>query len=149
MEDCAGRSCVANLSLGGGRSLGVEAAVAAATDAGMVMVVAAGNNNQDACQHSPAAEPKAIAVGSTTLADGRSGFSNWGDCVDVYAPGSAITSAWSTSPEAVHTISGTSMASPRECSRRVAPSEGASYEGGGVSVGVADRKWTPAAWPAA
>jgi len=106
------KKCVANLSLGGGYSSAVNTAVKDATDAGVVMVVAAGNDNADACTKSPASEPSAITVGSTTSSDMHSSFSNYGACVDVYAPGSDITSAWIGSPTATSTISGTSMASP-------------------------------------
>merc|ERR1719253_1723439 len=115
MTDCAavaGRKCVANMSLGGGRSDAVNNAVRSAANAGVVMVVAAGNNNADACLNSPAGEPKAITVGSTTINDVNSGFSAYGDCVDVYAPGSAIVSAASGTIDGVTTLSGTSMASP-------------------------------------
>ena len=84
--------CVANMSLGGGKSKAENNAVAAAVDAGVVMVVAAGNGSADACKYSPASEPLAITVGSTTKEDDQSWFSNWGLCVDIYAPGSDITS---------------------------------------------------------
>ena len=113
----SGTKCVINMSLGGGSSPAMNAAVAAAADAGVVVVVAAGNSNANACNYSPASEPKAITVGSTTNTDARSSFSNFGDCVDVYDPGSGITSAWIGSTSATRTISGTSMASPRESSR--------------------------------
>ena len=105
---------VANLSMGGARKDTVDAAVADAAAAGVVMVVAAGNENGDACQYSPASEAKAITVGSTTIEDRYSGFSNYGACVDVYAPGSDIVSARSNSGDGTATLSGTSMASPRE-----------------------------------
>ena len=108
------RRCVANMSLGGGQSDSLNQAVADAADAGIVMVVAAGNDNYDACQYSPASEAKAITVGSTTIEDRYSGFSNYGACVDVYAPGSDIVSARSNSGDGTATLSGTSMASPRE-----------------------------------
>ena len=117
VADCATRPhrCVANLSLGGGRSAAVDAAVAGAVRNGVVMVVAAGNNDADACERSPAGEDSAVTVGATTRTDQRAGFSNYGACVDVYGPGAGITSAWSASGTAVNTMSGTSMASPREC----------------------------------
>jgi subtilisin family serine protease len=111
-----GMKCVANMSLGGGYSPSLNQAVANAVNKGVVMVVAAGNESQDACFVSPASEPLAITVGSTTSTDDQSSFSNWGSCVDVYAPGSGITSSWSTSTTATNTISGTSMASPRKFS---------------------------------
>jgi len=74
--------------------------------------VAAGNDDKDACNYSPAAAELAVTVGASTLQDGRAYFSNWGQCVDVFAPGLNIKSTWNTGPNAVNTISGTSMASP-------------------------------------
>ena len=106
------RPAVANMSLGGPYSASVNAAVAAAVMQGVTMVVAAGNENNDACKVSPASEPSAITVGSTTSGDIRSSFSNFGKCVDIFAPGSSITSSWNASSTATNTISGTSMASP-------------------------------------
>ena len=106
------RPAVLNLSLGGGTSVALNAAVAAAVAKGLVVVVAAGNNSTDACTASPASEPSAITVGATTDIDTRAGYSNYGPCVDLFAPGSSITSAWHTSTTASNTISGTSMASP-------------------------------------
>lgn len=106
------RPAVANLSLGGGASATVDAAVAGAVAKGVVMVVAAGNSNADACTASPAREPTAITVGASTSIDYRASFSNWGTCVDIFAPGGGITSAWNTSSSASNTLSGTSMASP-------------------------------------
>jgi subtilisin family serine protease len=108
----AGTPAIANMSLGGGRSSALDIAVQSAVADGVVFVVAAGNSTANACQSSPAGEPLAITVGSTTSADARSSFSNYGSCVDVFAPGSSITSAWYTSTTASNTISGTSMASP-------------------------------------
>jgi len=113
---------VANMSLGGGKSTAVNQAVAAAVAGGVVMVVAAGNSNADACNTSPASEPTAITVGSTDTGvnvendqvDVRSYFSNYGTCVHIFAPGSDITSAW-IPPATQNTISGTSMASPHIC----------------------------------
>jgi subtilisin family serine protease len=106
------RPAVANLSLGGGLSSSVNQAVAGAVAKGVVMVVAAGNENVDACTRSPASEPSAITVGATTSADQRASYSNFGSCVDLFAPGSSITSAWNSSSTAGNTISGTSMAAP-------------------------------------
>lgn len=103
---------VANMSLGGGKSQAVNDAVAEAVEGGVTFVVAAGNNNRDACSYSPASEKSAITVGSTTVQDKMSSFSNWGRCVDIFAPGSDIKSAWIGSDAATRTISGTSMASP-------------------------------------
>ncbi|KAL1528129.1 hypothetical protein AB1Y20_009493 [Prymnesium parvum] len=106
-----GRSVI-SMSLGSGVSSSVNAAVAAAHAAGVSVVVAAGNDNENACFSSPASAPDAITVGSTTSSDARSSFSNHGSCVDVFAPGSAISSAWTSSDTAISTISGTSMACP-------------------------------------
>jgi PKD repeat protein len=106
------RPAVANLSLGGGASASVDDAVTRAVNAGVTVVVAAGNDGQNACNYSPARAASAITVGSTTSTDARSSFSNFGTCVDVFAPGSSITSAWHTGTTATNTISGTSMASP-------------------------------------
>jgi serine protease len=103
---------VANMSLGGGASQATDDAVNAAVAAGISFVVAAGNNNSNACNYSPARAADAITVGSTTSSDARSSFSNYGTCLDIYAPGSSITSAWYTSNSATNTISGTSMAAP-------------------------------------
>lgn len=112
----SGRASVANLSLGGGRSLALNRAVAAATAKGVVMVVAAGNEGSSACTSSPASSESAITVGATTRfpLDARSSFSNWGTCVDIFAPGSEIKAAWNTNNFATNTISGTSMACPRK-----------------------------------
>lgn len=103
---------VANMSLGGGASSALDTAVNNAINAGVVFAVAAGNENQNACNVSPARTAAAITVGSTTSTDARSSFSNFGTCVDIFAPGSSITSAWATSDTATNTISGTSMATP-------------------------------------
>ena len=105
---------VANLSLGGSKSQAENDAVKAAVNAGVVVVVAAGNDNTDACNDSPGSEPTAITVGSTTKTDARSSFSNWGSCLDIFAPGSEITSAGITSNSATDIMDGTSMAAPRE-----------------------------------
>lgn len=103
---------VLNLSLGGPPSATLDAAISRAVAAGFTVVVAAGNDNIDACSVSPARAPDAITTGSTTISDNRSAFSNFGTCLDLFAPGSLITAAWSTSNTAVNTISGTSMAAP-------------------------------------
>ncbi len=106
------KPAVANMSLGGGASTATDNAVTNMRNAGVTVVVAAGNENQNACNVSPARSPNAITVGSTTSSDARSNFSNWGSCVNIFAPGSSITSAWHTSNSATNTISGTSMAAP-------------------------------------
>ena len=108
----AGVPAVANMSLGGGYSAALNAEVAAATADGITMVVAAGNSGADACGASPASEPTAITVGATDSTDTRASFSNYGSCVDVFAPGVAILSSWLDSATATATLSGTSMASP-------------------------------------
>ncbi len=112
IQDHTTTPAVLNMSLGGGLSGILDAAVQRAVDDGITVVVAAGNSTADACAYSPAAAPNAITVGSTTSTDTRSSFSNFGDCVDVFAPGSAIKSAWHTGTANTNTISGTSMASP-------------------------------------
>ncbi|AOE49076.1 S8 family peptidase [Kangiella sediminilitoris] len=104
------KPAVANMSLGGGASSTTDNAVQGMVDAGVTVVVAAGNDNSNACNYSPARAANAITVGSTTSSDSRSSFSNYGSCLDIYAPGSSITSAWSNG--GTNTISGTSMASP-------------------------------------
>ena len=106
------RPAVVNMSLGGGASASLDSAVAKTVASGITVVVAAGNSNIDACQSSPAREPSAITVGATTNSDARASYSNFGTCLDLFAPGSAITSAWYTSTTATNIISGTSMASP-------------------------------------
>ena len=108
----AGQSAVANMSLGGGASSALDTTVNNSISDGVTYAVAAGNENQNACNVSPARTANAITVGSTTTSDARSSFSNFGTCVDIFAPGSSITSAWRTSDTATNTISGTSMATP-------------------------------------
>lgn len=103
---------VANLSLGGGASTALDSAVENSVAAGVHYAVAAGNNNYDACYYSPARTPSAITVGATTNLDARASFSNYGTCVDIFAPGNGITSAWIGGASAISTISGTSMAAP-------------------------------------
>ncbi len=103
---------VANMSLGGGASTALDDAVRRSVTAGVTYAVAAGNSNANACNSSPARVSQALTVGSSTSADARSSFSNFGTCVDLFAPGSSITSAWHRSNTATNTISGTSMASP-------------------------------------
>ena len=103
---------VANMSLGGGASSALDTAVNNLHNANVTIAVAAGNSNTDACTQSPARAANAITTGSTTTSDARSSFSNFGPCVDIFAPGSGILSAWFTSTTATATLSGTSMASP-------------------------------------
>ena len=106
------KGSVANMSLGGGKSVSLDSAVNRAVDAGLHFAVAAGNDNRDACSYSPAAAEKAVTVGASTLSDERAYFSNFGPCVDVFAPGLNILSTWIGHERAENTISGTSMASP-------------------------------------
>ncbi|GAA2489346.1 S8 family peptidase [Streptomyces gobitricini] len=103
---------VANMSLGGGADPALDAAVGKAIASGITFAIAAGNESADAGQSSPARVPEAITVASSTKDDQQSGFSNFGSVVDIYAPGSDITSAWNDSDEGTRTISGTSMAAP-------------------------------------
>ena len=103
---------VANMSLGGGASSALDTAVNNLSNSGVAIAVAAGNSNANACNSSPARAANAITVGSTTTTDARSSFSNFGTCLDIFAPGSGILSAWFTSNTATATLSGTSMASP-------------------------------------
>ncbi len=112
VEKNAIKPAVANMSLGGDLSESLDEAVKSAVQSGVVFVVAAGNENQSACNVSPSNVPEAITVGATTRTDSRASYSNFGKCVDIFAPGSSITSAWRTSDTATSTISGTSMASP-------------------------------------
>jgi len=106
------KGSTANMSLGGGKSPALDAAVNGAVTAGLHFAVAAGNDNADSCKYSPAAAEQAVTVGASTLADERAYFSNYGKCNDIFAPGLNIKSTWIGSKYAVNTISGTSMASP-------------------------------------
>jgi subtilisin family serine protease len=110
-----GQPAVANMSLGGGASTALDSAVSASIADGVTYAVAAGNGNtrgvpQNACNYSPARVGAALTVGATDRTDRPASFSNYGSCVDLFAPGVAITSAWHTT--ATNTISGTSMATP-------------------------------------
>lgn len=103
---------VLNLSLGGGASRAMDEAVANAVKKGFPVVVAAGNENQDACEASPARESRAITVAASTPSDTRADFSNFGRCVDLFAPGTEILSAWHSGDDATKELQGTSMAAP-------------------------------------
>ncbi|MFD3666361.1 S8 family serine peptidase [Streptomyces sp. NPDC058659] len=103
---------VANMSLGGGADEALDAAVKRAVDSGVTFAVAAGNESSDAGQGSPSRVPEALTVASSTKDDQQSDFSNFGAVIDLYAPGSDITSAWNDSDTGTKTISGTSMAAP-------------------------------------
>lgn len=108
----AGAPAVANMSLGGGASSAIDNAVNNSIADGVTYAVAAGNETTNACNKSPARTAAAITVGATTSTDARAYYSNYGSCLDIFAPGSSITSAWYTSNSATNTISGTSMATP-------------------------------------
>ena len=108
----AGTPAVANLSLGGPRSSAVNIAIAAMVEAGIPTFVAAGNSYTDACTASPASTPEAITVGATDRFDNKAGFSNFGDCVDVFGPGVGIVSANAKNHASPVSLSGTSMAAP-------------------------------------
>ena len=108
----AGQPAVANMSLGGGISSALDTAVTNSINDGVTYAIAAGNSNIDACGTSPARVASAITVGATTITDARASFSNFGTCLDIFAPGNNITSSWNTSDTATNTISGTSMATP-------------------------------------
>ncbi|KFE69145.1 S8 family peptidase [Hyalangium minutum] len=103
---------VANMSLGGGADRALDDAVRRSVAAGVVYALAAGNDNKDACNTSPSRTAEAITVGATTKDDTRATFSNFGGCVDIFAPGHNITSSWNTGDADNKTISGTSMATP-------------------------------------
>ncbi|HEX4363913.1 MAG TPA: S8 family peptidase [Solirubrobacteraceae bacterium] len=108
----AGQPAVANMSLGGPTSSALDQAIKNSIADGVTYAIAAGNDNTNACNQSPADVPAALTVGATTSTDARASYSNIGSCVDLFAPGSSITSAWDTSDTATNTISGTSMATP-------------------------------------
>jgi subtilisin family serine protease len=108
----AGQPAVANMSLGGGASSALDTAVRNSIADGVSYAVAAGNDNVDACTSSPARVAEAMTMGATTNADARASFSNFGSCVDWFAPGVNITSDWWLTDTSTNTISGTSMATP-------------------------------------
>ena len=107
-----GHSVIASMSLGGSKSTSLNKAVERAQTKGVIVVVAAGNENKDACNTSPSSANNVISVGSTTINDRRSGFSNFGKCVTIFAPGSNIKSANYLSRTGSKILSGTSMACP-------------------------------------
>jgi aqualysin 1 len=111
------KPAVANMSLGGGASTTLDNAVANAISKGVTFAIAAGNGNtggkaQPACNYSPARVASAITVSATSSTDAKASYANYGTCVDIFAPGNSILSAWYTSDTAGNTISGTSMATP-------------------------------------
>ncbi|MET9696182.1 S8 family peptidase [Streptomyces sp. NPDC006529] len=111
-RQAGGLPAVANLSMGGGYSYGMNRAVAKAVTSGITFTAAAGNDGANACYSSPGSTPSALTVGATDAADRRSSFSAYGPCVDLFAPGSRVTSAWKGSPTALQRLSGTSMSAP-------------------------------------
>lgn len=106
------KPAVVNMSLGGDASTSLDSAVENLFDNGYVMVVAAGNSNTDACSASPARVSKALTVAATDNTDTRASYSNYGSCVDIFAPGSQINSSWIGSNTATNVLNGTSMATP-------------------------------------
>ncbi|WP_328873635.1 S8 family peptidase [Streptomyces sp. NBC_00287] len=106
------KPAVANMSLGGGADTAIDTAVRNAIASGVTFAVAAGNESTNASTRSPARVTEAITVGATTSSDAKASYSNYGTVLDLFAPGSSITSAWNTSDSATNTISGTSMATP-------------------------------------
>ncbi len=108
----AGEPAVANMSLGGGANLAVDQAVRNSIADGVSYALSAGNSNAPACAFSPARVAQGMTSGASTSTDRKASFSNWGSCMDWFAPGQDITSAWRSSDTATNTISGTSMASP-------------------------------------
>jgi subtilisin family serine protease len=125
------KPAVANMSIGGSVSSALNAAVTRSIAAGVTYAVAAGNDNQNACNQSPAATPNAITVAATDSTDTRASFSNFGKCVDIFAPGVQITSASYKSDTGTAVMSGTSMASPH-------------VAGAAALVLGANPAWTPA-----
>ncbi|WP_307835593.1 S8 family peptidase [Paractinoplanes ferrugineus] len=108
----AKKPAVVNMSLGGTPSKALDDAVTRSINSGVVYVVSAGNDHKDSCKQSPARASAAITVGATDANDTRASFSNYGSCLDIFAPGARIVSASNSSDRATKTMSGTSMASP-------------------------------------
>jgi subtilisin family serine protease len=106
------KPAVANMSLSGGLSTALNTAVSRSIEAGVVYSIAAGNADRDACSFSPASVPDALTVGASTITDARASFSNFGSCLDLFAPGQDIASTWKTTNRSTQILSGTSMAAP-------------------------------------
>ncbi|WP_424188215.1 S8 family peptidase [Actinokineospora sp. G85] len=139
------KPATANMSLGGGASTTLDAAVRRSIAAGVTYGLAAGNSSTNASTFSPARVTEGLTVGATTNTDARASYSNYGSVVDIFAPGSSITSAWSTSDTATNTISGTSMATPHvvgvatrylQTNPAATPAQVASYLIGQATAGV-------------
>lgn len=103
---------VANMSIGGSLSVAMNDAIQRSIASGVTYVVAAANDGADACNVSPASAPNAVTVGAVANTDAQATFSNWGTCVDLFAPGVSVVSAWNSDDNASGPASGTSMASP-------------------------------------
>ena len=136
-----GAAGVVNMSLGGGASDAFDEAVASLTAAGFPVVVAAGNSGDDACGVSPARAPSAVTVGASDGADDRAPFSNYGDCVDMFAPGVNVLSAHNAGDDATATFNGTSMASPHAAGAAALLMEANPGIGAGA---IADLLWSHA-----
>ena len=143
---------VVNFSVGGPASTIMDAAVERTVAAGVAVVVAAGNSTADACTESPARTPGALTIGATTPTDARASFSNYGSCVDLFAPGEGIKSAWIGSDSATATIDGTSMAAPHvtgavarylETHPAASPAEVAAWLGATDTLGIVAQAMTP------
>ncbi|MEU0664126.1 S8 family serine peptidase [Streptomyces lavendulocolor] len=106
------KPAVVNMSLSSAAHSAMDTAVRNSIASGITYAVAAGNYNADVSGYSPARVSEAITVGATSISDARDSYSNYGSGVDMFAPGSSITSAWTGSDTATNTISGTSMATP-------------------------------------
>ncbi len=103
------------MSVGAGYSSSLNSAVDAAVAANVAQIVAAGNDNKNACNYSPASAASAITVGATDITDTRASYSNYGSCLDLFGPGTDITSAYIGAPDLYAKLSGTSMATPNVC----------------------------------
>jgi subtilisin family serine protease len=112
LQNTTGAKSVISMSLGGGVSATLDSAINGAINAGITVVVAAGNSSADACNYSPAGVRNAITVGATDINDALATFSNTGSCVDISAPGVSVTSAYYLNNNSTATMSGTSMATP-------------------------------------
>nr|XP_002741796.1 PREDICTED: cuticle-degrading serine protease-like [Saccoglossus kowalevskii] len=112
ITDGGSKPGVASLSLGGGASTAMDSAVQRMIDAGYTVSIAAGNDDANACNTSPARVEAALTVGATDSDDGRASYSNYGTCVDIFAPGSDIRSSYHLHDGSYAVLSGTSMACP-------------------------------------